>query len=214
MPCPGDPGPRPAFIPVPDAARTVMKYIIFGQTVENVHYFVRSGGFTAGFLDDLNASITTHWTTFIRPLLPTTAQLLEIISTAQEVVSGAQDSDIVAANGTNAGNPYQSLGATFAIKFSTGLSGRSYRGRMYWPQLIEGLVVANDLNAGYAAGIRDAVEDFFTSINDDAVGTHNVVSYQNDCEWNTTGVATPVTGYSYTDLHVDSQRRRLSGRGI
>lgn len=214
MPCPGDPGPRPSFIPVPDVARTVMKYNIFGQTVENVHYFSKSGGFDAAALDALNDAIVDAWGTTLRALQPPQLQLLEVISTAQEVVSGAQDSDIVAANGTNASASTNALNATFAIKFTTGLSGRSYRGRMYWPALVGVEILNNEVSSTYAADMRDAVMSFFAEIFDVAGAVHVVVSYQNDCEWNTTGVATPVTGYSYTDLHVDSQRRRLSGRGV
>lgn len=214
MPCPGDPGPRPSFIPVPDTCRTVMHYTIFGQTVENVHYFSQSGGFTASDLDTLNAAIVSAWTTTLRALQPPELQLLEVISTAQEVVSGAQDTETVAANGTNASPAFEALNATFAIKFTTGQSGRSYRGRMYWPALIDGLVHNNEVDSAYAAAIRDAVQDFFSSIFTDVGAVHVVASYQNDCEWNLTGVATPVTGYSYTDLHIDSQRRRLSGRGV
>lgn len=191
-----------------------MRYSIFGQTVENVWYFTRTGGYDATSLDALNAAITTAWTTHMRPLLPVEITLLDITSTDQEVVGGAQDVDAVVVAGSNAVTAFNSLGTTFALKFSTGLSGRSYRGRMYWPALTNNVVIDNLLDAGYAASIRDAVADMFADIESDSGDAHVIASYMNDCEWRTTGVATPVTGYSYVDLNLDSQRRRLSGRGI
>lgn len=214
MACPTPPGPRPAFIEVPDVARTVMRYNIFGQTVENVWYFTRTGGYSPGLLDALNDAITTAWTTNMRPFLPPEITLLDITSTDQSVVGGAQDIDVVSVVGSNAVTAFNSIGTTFALKFGTGLSGRSNRGRMYWPALPNNVVVDNDIDAGYAGSIRSAVEDMFADILADSGDQHVVVSYQNDCTWRTTGAKNDVTSYSYVDLHLDSQRRRLSGRGI
>jgi len=214
MPCPGDPGPRPTFIPAYDCCRTVMQYEIFGQTVENVHYFRQSGGFTGEELDALNSSITTAWAANLRPLLPPQATLQQIISTAQEVPSGVQDTDIVAVAGSNADDSINALNATLAIKFSTGQSGRSYRGRMYWPALVGVEVLDNEVSSSYVNDIVSALESFFGAIFSDVGAQHVIVSYQQDCEWLTTAVSTFVTGYGVADRHVDSQRRRLSGRGI
>lgn len=214
MSCPTPIGPRPTFIAVPDTARTVMRYACMGQTIENVWYFTRSGGYDATSLDDLNGAITTAWTAEMRPQLPPGITLVDITSTDQSVISGAQDIDSVAVAGSNASPAFPDPGATFSIKFGTGLSGRSYRGRMYWPILIDGLVTNGLLDAAYAGALRSAVDDMFSAILVDTADQHVVVSYANDCEWRTTGVKTPVTSYSYVDLAVDSQRRRLVGRGI
>lgn len=214
MPCPGDPGPRPTFIPIPNTARTVMRYEIFGQTVENVLYFERDDDYTAFELDILNGDVVDHWATFLRPHLPAAALLVDVTSTDQSVVSGAQDIDAVSVAGSNVGAPFETTGNTFAFKFGTGLSGRSYRGRMYWPILMASEVNDGKLSAVFAAQVRDALEDFFGAIAASNGNRHVVASYQNDCEWRTTGVHTPVSSYSYTDLNLDSQRRRLPGRGI
>jgi len=40
-----------------------------------------------------------------------------------------------------------------------------------------------------------------------------VVSYYNSGAWRTTAVATPIINFGFADLAIDSQRRRLVGRG-
>jgi len=214
MPCPGDPGPRPTCIELPDCARMVMAYSCFGQVIENVFYFHRDGGYTGTLLDYLNAAATTAWTAEIRPHLPAAITLETITSTGTECVAPAQDIDTVGAAGSNVGAVFETTGQTFAIKFGTGLAGRSYRGRMYWPVLMASEVNDGNLSSVFASQIRTGVEDFFAAILADTGDQHVIASYQNDCEWRDTGVFTDVSSYSYTDLHLDSQRRRLPGRGI
>lgn len=98
------------------------------------------------------------------------------------------------------------------VTFNTDLRGRSYRGRNYIPALTTGQSTSPvewtasaiaDMLAAYAA-LAAAV---------DADGwTHVVLSRYNNLEQRTVGVATPVTGYA-VDTSIDSQRRRLAGRG-
>jgi len=214
MPCPTPIGPRPPCIDLPDCARSVLRYSVFGQTVENVFYFHRSGGYTSTLLDDLNAEIVTAWTAEIRPHLPGDITLVDVTSTGTECIAPAQDIDTVGAAGSNVGAAHENPGATFAIKFGTGLAGRSYRGRMYWPLLMDSEVNNGLLSGAFAGQIRSGVEDFFASILAGSGDQHVIASYANDCEWRTTGVFTDVTSYTYVDLNLDSQRRRLPGRGI
>lgn len=214
MSCPDPLPPFPGCIELPDCARMVMQYSCFGQTIENVFYFQRSGGYDGTALDDLNAAATTSWTANIRPHLPGAITLETITSTGTECVAPAQDIDVVGAAGSNVGAVFETTGQTFAIKFGTALAGRSYRGRMYWPVLMASEVNDAKLSAVFAGQIRSGVEDFFADILADTGDQHVIASYVHDCEWRDTGVATNVTSYSYTDLNLDSQRRRLPGRGI
>lgn len=214
MPCPGDPGPHPGCINLDDYARTVMRYEVFGQTVENVFYFGGNGPYDGTKLDALNAAITTSWGTNIRPHLPAAITLVDITSTGTECIAPAQDIDVVGAAGSNVGAVFETTGNTFAIKFGTGLAGRSFRGRMFWPVLMASEVNDGKLSSVFAGQIRAGVEDFFADVEADTGDIHYIVSYQHDCEWRTEGVPTEVTSYTYTDLNLDSQRRRLPGRGI
>lgn len=214
MPCPTPPGPRPSFITAAETARSVLRYSCFGQTVENVFYFTIAGGWDAASLLALNLAIDTAWTANIKPHLSTDITLVSVVSTDQGATGGAQDVHLVGVAGSSPTAGFESLGNTLALKFGTGLSGRSNRGRTYWPQLLATVVSNNEVVTSFANDIVDATRDFFDSIASDVGCVHVVASYMNDCEWRLAAVTNPVTSYSYTDTRLDSQRRRLSGRGI
>lgn len=214
MPCPGDPGPRPDFIPAPDCARLVMHYSIFGQSVNNIHYFWRNGGWDSGSLLEQAVEAAASWHTNIKPLLPTAATLVDITITDVAVEDSLQAITATSAPGTSGAAAFETTGNTFVIKFTTDHIGRSFRGRMYWPLLQVTQVNDGKLGSDALASVLvDAVSDFFADIESVTGNPHVIVSYQNDCEWRDVAVSTPVQGYTYTDLNLDSQRRRLPGRG-
>jgi len=214
MPCPDPIGDRPTFIPAVDTARAVLSYTLFGQTVQNVFYFKRSGGYNAGTVEDLADQIETEWNAELKANQPPQLTLNSVTVTDQETAGGVQHVATVGSAGTNASAAFPDPGATLAIKFATGLSGRSHRGRMYVPSLIDGLVASGIVDAGFANALVTDYADFFGAILSATGDQHVIVSYANDCEWRTTAEVNAVTSYSYTDRNVDSQRRRLPGRGI
>lgn len=214
MPCPTPPGPRPSFIPVPQTARAVLRYTIFGQTVENVFHWTQATDYDATDCAVLAAAIVTAYDTEWKHLLSSDVVLNDVTVTGIDTVSGAQAVAPAGITGTHATAGFETIGNTLCFKFGSAQAGRSYRGRMYWPQLISTMVANNEVNTTDAGILLAAVNDFFDAVNSDAGMQHCVVSYQNDCEWRTTGVATSVISYTYTDRRLDSQRRRLSGRGI
>lgn len=214
MPCPGDPGPRPAFIKVNDTARVVFKYLAMGQTIENVFWFSRPGGYVTADLVELAEECGASWVTNLKPLILSIVQLVDITATDAEVQNGNQAQVAMSQFGSNANGPLETPGTTFAIKFATARIGRSYRGRMYWPLLDTTHVNDGALAANHANALVAAVGNFFNDVQSVTGSFHVIASYQNDCAWRAEGVATPVTSYSYSDLNLDSQRRRLPGRGI
>jgi len=214
MPCPGNPGPRPSFIPVPKTARAVLRQACFGQTVENVFHFIKADDYDGVDCADLANAVVTAWDNNIKPLVSPDVVLNDVIVTAIHVVSGPQYVASAGITGTAAEAGFETIGNTIAIKFGTGNSGRSYRGRMYWPQLLASGVSNNELSLVAASAYIAALDTFFAEIDSGIGSAHAIVSYQNECEWRTEGVSTAVNSYSVVDRHLDSQRRRLSGRGI
>lgn len=105
--------------------------------------------------------------------------------------------------------------SAFSFKKNTGAVGRSYRGRWYYPVWDGSLLSAADtmfaLNANNIvtalAAMQAAIEG----------GTYpcevGIVSFQFNKLPRNPGVFTQITSWSYTDLLVDNQRRRLLGRG-
>lgn len=105
--------------------------------------------------------------------------------------------------------------ASLAIKKSTGVPGRNGRGRWYWPAWnanqysAQNLILASAADSWVAAlaAMQAAIE----------AGTYpckvGIVSKIVGGAPRPNGVFYQITGWSYTDLTVDSQRRRLPGRG-
>lgn len=94
----------------------------------------------------------------------------------------------------------------------TGFTGRYNRGRTYFGPLSE-----NDQDYGL---LLPAVADAFVSalslmrtLMSDVGWEHVVVSRFFNRVRRAEGVATPVVGYRYYDLVLDTQRRRQRGRG-
>lgn len=105
---------------------------------------------------------------------------------------------------------------SMCVSFRTGLSGRSFRGRNYVPVLTNSEVTGNMIDATWAAAIVAAYNDLTFPA--------NIGILPGGWEWvvlsrfaggveRSVGVFTEITNVLVTDLVVDSQRRRLPGRG-
>lgn len=102
---------------------------------------------------------------------------------------------------------------TFVVKFTTGLAGRSNRGRSYWVGLPESNVTGDYVSSAIANVIVAAWTQLRTVVLPALNAELVVISRQTGGAPRTTGVANAVTNVLYTDLRVDTQRRRLTGEG-
>lgn len=215
MPCPGDPGPRPYFIPAPLTCKVVLDHTLFNQQVQNVLHFTKATNWNSIDLAALTAGVAAAWLANLAPQLPADCVLSRIRATDESGVTSAYSEIYPATAGTYAGTAFQAAQATLAMKFSTAKKGRSYRGRFYWPCLRDDAVGAGVVSQAAATAYIVAMQGFIgeiESLSDSPV--HVVTSYQNDCAWRATAVSEPVTGYSFVDRNVDTQRRRAVGTGI
>lgn len=105
--------------------------------------------------------------------------------------------------------------ASFAIKKHSASLGRSFRGRWYWPLGMTGeLDSADHLSAAVAGAKVTALTNFQASIEAAlADTTMGFVSYFAGGAVRAAGLFNAITEWSYVDQYVDSQRRRLAGRG-
>jgi len=114
-----------------------------------------------------------------------------------------------------AGGSQLPASASLAIKKSTGLLGRSGRGRWYWPIgssgfLVDGNNVLPLVATNWAAALQlfqDAVE---ATVHLPKMG---IVSYFTGGVMRAAGQFEQITSWGASDTRVDSQRRRLAGRG-
>lgn len=208
------------FIPVPNTALAEIRMLVDSQKVENTLYFLYDLPPNAADLNSLGEALVNWWVTNMAPLTPETTILREVVCTDISSESGPQVTNTPAADGfgTMATETLPS-NCSFTISLRTALRGRSFRGRNYVVGLGISQVVGNNLVSGYADAFVDAYT-LLIGIAEALSSTWVVASRFSGVDPDTkkpipriAGVTTPITTVLYVDLVIDSQRRRLPGRG-
>jgi len=200
------------FVPAPDVAQLAVINSTANNTWENVFHLLGTTEPDATALNDLATIYATwaaaHWIGHVAP----NTQLVQIYGRDLTVQNGASVDFIPTTPiiGTRA-SPSLPLNATFALSLRTGLAGRSFRGRTYVGGLTEDILdtTGQALNTSNANGLVTDYNLLKAAFEASGVYKLAIVSTRHNNAYRTTAVVTPVLGYSYTDLFVDSQRRRL-----
>lgn len=208
------------FVPVPNTFEAEIRMLCAGQRIENTLYFRPQVEGDDPSLSNLGASLLIWWNTFYAVCIPTEVTLREIhitnLTTATSPIH-TQPAPAPAPTGDRI-TPVLPNNATLAVSFRTGARGRSFRGRNYLAALAEGDVVEStvsaalqvDVLAAYNALLAPAISDNFQWV---VVSRYSGVDAEGDPIPRTTGIATDVLSVVIVDPIVDSQRRRLPGRG-
>lgn len=201
------------FIPAPNCARVQMVFTLDQQRVMMVFNVQHTVPLTLVLRTNLNTAFHQFWTGGLKAQCPPTLALVEITTTNLDAANSPSTTEIVSPPevGTGGGNALPG-GSALVITHRTALRGRNYRGRSYMPGISNShQVTPNVLGAG---SITVFVNAFFALIAAvQAVGPVWVVlsKYLNKVPRGQ-ALATPVTAVS-ADQFLDSQRRRLTGRG-
>jgi hypothetical protein len=208
------------FVPVPNTLAVDVLFLLDGQRMENTLYFEKPDGWTGAQIADWLDQLRTLISADLMPLLATAIQFLELVGRLLDTASSIGLSLPITPDVTGgvAVEPMPN-NVAYTISFKTGLSGRSFRGRNYIGGLPNTAVTGNDIEAGTRTGLLD----YYTALQAmaDSNGTPWVVVSRfsgvdpitGDPIPRVTGVTTPILTVSTFDLTVDSQRRRLPGRG-
>lgn len=201
-----------AAIYTPATIKVVLNFSVNGQPVANVLH-VRTVGAVAVTPTDVQAAATTFSNWVVANLQNSQGTGIQLIDVTATDISGPGGAQFITQPGTpeygQVASPSLPNNVAFVIKFTTGLSGRSYRGRFYFCGLTESQVGGNLINQADADNIVGAFNALPTALA--AVDLeHVVVSTFTNGAPRAAGVATPITTYSYTDLVVDTQRKRLT----
>jgi hypothetical protein len=206
-----------AFVPVPFTALFEFRFLVFGQRIENTLWFtnVNEDVWSEQQALDMTNEALTHYNTVGKTLVASDTVFTEIVVTDMSSSTAPQWTfpmgDIV---GTHTGASLP-LNATYTIRFRTNGRGRSSRGRNYVPSLPEGEVVGNTVGTAFAGDWIDYYSDLAQVMVSPGINSqHVVVSRFEDGAERTSGLVQAVTSYTVADFFVDSQRRRLSGRGL
>jgi len=202
-----------AFVPVADTVSASMRFTLFGQQVENMLYFKHAGEPTSEDLQDIAdyvdefaatkllaaglSSSLVYRETFVTWLATVTSP-----TAVSTVNAGETGSD---ADGSLPGN------VCFCVTFRTAERGRSARGRNY----VSGIPVGSQTGNTIPSGFADAIVGAYNSLVEFPLENWSwvVVSRTQGGVSLLNGITLPVTQAAYADLNLDSQRRRLTGRG-
>lgn len=202
-----------AFIPVVNVAQFDIRYTMDGERVENTIYCKRDAGWTTTELNDAAAIIKVELVDNMVAHYSDVMIWQSIMATDLTTVASSQTeytgTGPVPGSGTGAVIPNN---VAWCIKFLTALRGRNYRGRNYIGGFVASEIVVNEINEADADDIVALYTDTFAAL-EAASYVPVVVSRFALGAPRLTGVATPIVNVAYTDLTLDSQRRRLPRRG-
>lgn len=202
------------FVPTPNTVQCEIRYLFDNQQVENTLYFLYDHAPTSGEGTDLADALFDWWDTNYKPLLVASIGLREIFLTdltaADSWAVTRVSSPVVV--GTRAGGAMPN-NIALCISFRTNKRGRAHRGRNYVMAMSEGDVTANNFDGAYLTAVQAA----YVALSDVEAATGAnwvVVSRFQGLLPREEGITTPVASVGFFDGVVDSQRRRLPGRGV
>jgi len=203
------------FVAVPATIKASLFYTFAGQQVMNRIYVSHPA--TLPSEADCQAvanTVAAWWTGNVKALVSNTLALREVqaVSVAEPNGPQATFSAGLPSAGDSIIAPLPN-NVAFCVSLRTGLAGRSARGRWYWMGLVENQVDGNEVTTGVVASIVAAIDNLLSALAGGGVQPV-IVSF------NSGGGPRPggpvkffITDALAVDSVVDSQRRRLPGRG-
>ncbi len=200
------------FIPIPGCAQVNIRGTINGVPMENVLNFRKETltSWSSAQLGDLNSAVITNWATDIVPLFASGYVALSVYCRDLTTESSA----VFEGNfppGTDGAADGETLPGSVALVLthSTGLAGRSFRGRTYFGGLSELSVTGNNAVAGFVSDLGEGFNNFIGTLAGNDFLLVVASRYHNNAPRDF-GIVTTVQSSIFRDTRVDSQRRRLS----
>jgi len=202
-----------ARIPTENVAEATMTFLQDGQYLINKHHYKNTAGWDAGSLNNLGTALVEWWDNDVKSIVAPNVSLIavDVIDLTEDSLLGISVTTGLPVVGTD---PSVALpnNVTLAIKKGTGLIGRSYRGRTYHIGLTEAEVTGNTVHGPTVTALLNAYEGLKQPLGVLIPVDLCVLSEVENGAPRTAGVCTEVTGFG-VDPVIDSQRRRLPGRG-
>lgn len=203
-----------AFQPVPRTAKfAIVHSIPPGDEIVNVLYFTRVGDWGVPDLAQACTALAQAWINDVMIHLSESMRFIRIESRGERAQNDVSFEFVLPSpvQGGRGGDwlPPQ---VAFCVTHLTGFTGRSNRGRTYFGVLSEADVSGGFIAVARANGLRSGLESV-RNIMSNLGWFHVVVSRVRNRVRLQEAITTEVIGYKYTDLIVDTQRRRAVGRG-
>lgn len=215
------------FIPAANTARVVVKTELHDQVVNNVYHVRKDLGWSLETLQDVCNTFITWWNTDLAPNLGQGYNLL-VVSARDLTEEEGLGTEVQAPDGSGGDllNPLMPGNVTLTIKHVTGYSGANRRGRSFQAGFVENQQEGNELTIPVRNAILTAYDALRGAI--EAMDCELVVaSFYNGTSLvelpdgqivkrptpRATALITPIIAFT-ADTFLDSQRRRLTGRGV
>lgn len=206
------------FIPIPKVAQVSIRGTIEQSQIQNSLYFLyQPGAITLDLLELLAIAIEDWWTLQAKPVLQIEYSYREVYAVDLTSQTGPAATSSASAGwvGTRAAGGACPPNVTIAVSFRTGQRGRSYRGRNFWPTIGKSDVVGSQLSQPVIDLIESVYDDILPFGGALPAGWLWVVASRfSNKQPRVQGVALEVQDVLIVDRTVDSQRRRLPGRGV
>lgn len=202
-----------AFIPALDVLQVELRYDWAGQQVENVIYVRGGSTWNIGQMEDVADLVYSWWLGNLKALQSDEVFLSEIHVTDLTTASSPTFTRAGAPGDSGSrSSPSLPNNVSLAIYFRTAGRGRSSRGRNYVVGLTEDQVVLSEVLDTEAGAYITAYDVLLTApfVN---TGSWVVLSRFENGVPRVAGLAQTILSTGVADLTVDSQRRRLPGRG-
>lgn len=201
------------FQPVPKVAHVALNGTLHGELIQsNLYFLTPDPEWRVDSLTLLADGVNAWWAANLRQHQGPAYTLRNVVATDLTTEIAPQVTSTIglplAGTATGATLPGS---LALCISFRTGLTGRSARGRNYFPGLTEDQVNGNAVAAGTVNAVAIAYQQLL------AGGIEGftwvvVQRWSNKVEL-AAGVPRPILSVTVVDVNVDSQRRRLAGRG-
>jgi len=198
---------------VPLTMEVNVRFLLFGQLVENLYHVRNEDGVDAQVLSDCRDAFI-QWVP--NSFMPNVShdliwQGLEVKNL--NILNGSILSYTAPSPVPGGANSASEPGnVSFCVSKRTGQSGRSFRGRTYVAGVPVVFRTGNSVDGNWASDVLASLNELITILN-----TFNqvlvVVSKIADKVERLIPITTQVINFTYADLNIDSQRRRLTGRG-
>lgn len=198
------------FIPVVNTASVELIYSMLTETVENVFYVGKSSPYSLADLQAVRAIFDTWHQNYWSQGLSVGVALQRIRSKALDSLgSPFEDYSLATARSGAVGGSIHAGNVTFSIKKGTGLTGRSFRGRLYVTGIPNTLLTdANHVLSGTITNWLSYLNTLKSTLLS-AGHTMYIVSYRSNKDWRSSGLRTAITTFVAVDNALDSMRRRL-----
>jgi hypothetical protein len=207
-----------AFIAVPNTVRAEIRGTFQGERVLNTLWFAKIDAWVPAEMTALADTLAAWWTTNCLQQQSDQYTLREIYVRDYTAAVGLEYTSTVDLPAVGE-IPEAALpnNVSLAVSFRSGFTGRSTRGRNYWVGFAETQIVGNavadavitDITSYYALLLPDFIE---TTLIPDI--TWVITSFYTGGAPRSFGATFIINTVTCVDNIVDSQRRRLPGRGI